>query len=238
MSRFTVILLTMMAYMVTLSSHAQSSESERIKQLEAENQALRHELAELRLELSTLKKQLAAQDKPEDNQNTADNTDTPAQAEEGAGEVKVKTYRSADDICRAIPQGLGPGRNGWDVFKRKAVGDWLNESIPGSRYEARRIVKSTAVSFDNTTNQWMLTIHFEIEDMQYMSWQMKDKISSVRLFGEEKEVVRLEKRMQVGSRLMVTGQIDRFSFDPAGNKTDDDWRPSYCSITLIDVKVN
>lgn len=245
-----LILLTLLFLGLAPSfAHAQTTDAqERIAQLEEENQQLRQQLAELRFELNELKREMrnaenhageneqpdveAMPDEPGQDQGQ----DNPAQ--EGEDAEQVRTFTSADQIYRSIPDQLSPARDGWDIVKRQEVADWLRENIPGNRFEARLEVNSVTYRYHSTQKDWAITIQFKYQTMRFMNWDMEQRVTQAVLRGDGDYVDHVKRRVREGSRVNVSGVIRDTSWGLVfGVPADENWHPEHCAISLDEVEV-
>lgn len=237
-----LVLLLVLAAPPASAQTVPADEAQRIAELEQENARLRQELADLRLELTQLKRAIEAQahergedaeDSPEEGENDTD----PGGMEDESDAREPRTYTSADEIYRAIPDQFNPGRDGWDIVQRVAVANWLTENIPGSRFDARLEVHRVEMRYDTTRKDWGVTVHFANREMRYMSWEMEQRVSSVTLRGDSDFADRA-RRLEVGSRVQVTGTIRATSWGVGHTqKPDENWAPEYCEVRLEDADV-
>jgi len=229
---------------------AQPNTDQRVAELEEENQRLRQELADLRLQVATLKQQLqrleAAHDQPAEAEGVKQDNGTeqapglPAAEGEGDADAnaQVRVYESVDEIYRAIPRELSPGRDGWDVVKIQAVEAWLKEAIPGSRYSARKQVSSLRIAYDSIEKNWTVTLGFEAVQSRFMQWGMEERIATVVLRGDQAFADRTRQRLSVGDRVHLTGTIYRAAWDQSRvHPADENWHPTYVSIYLAEAEV-
>ena len=201
--RFVAIALLMMSVTFVCSA-TQENPQERIVELEEENQRLRGELAELRLAMAQLRREMDTDEDLEPGEDTSDQQTDDAAVE--AGGEDVRTFGSADEIYRSIPENLRPGRDGWSRVETQDVSNWLSENVPGSSYESRLEVHQVQISYDTIAKDWRVSIHFKYRDMRFMSWGMEERVGMVVLRGDGDFAERAE-GLREGARVAVTGEI-------------------------------
>lgn len=221
--------------MITLPATAETPEQERIKQLEQENDELRQELAQLRLTLSQIKRELKQQSANTEKVDAGEAVERDKATDKDAKEKDTpRTFRSADEIYRAIPQDIQPARDGWSIVAKEKVAGWLSANIPGQRFSANKKIASVRVVRNHSEdNQWHVYLIFEYETMRYMNWKMSERLSTVRLSGDGAFVERVPKLFSKGKSVNVQGEIKRISWNAAIiQKAGEAWHPTYCEIAL------
>lgn len=234
--RFAAFLIVSALVLPALGQNAPTPE-ERIEQLEEENQRLRQELADLRMELAQLRRRMA-EDAPDDSPEDAPEE---APADDGDGpdaEVEAqRTYNSADQIFRAIPEDLNPSRDGWDVVKRVAVEQWIEGNIPGSRFEARLEVSRVAIRYVEQRDEWVVTVHFAHREMRFMNWDIEERINPVSLTGDS-DFADNARRLEAGTRVNVSATLGVTGWGTViGQAADANWKPNRYTLNLQDATI-
>ena len=216
---------------VSLPVSAGTPDQDRIEQLEKENDALRQEIAQLRLDLSQLKRVLkqheAGQNDPAEEGTSP--SDEPAAEPNDKG--KPRTFRSADEIYRSIPQNMRPARDGWDIEERRTVSEWLKTNITGKRFEARKEISDVKLRYDTIKRIWEVSIYFKDEEMRYMSWDMKEQLNHIILRGDKTFSENTRKQYKVGGTVQVTGTISVIAWDSfIIQRAENDWHPTKCTL--------
>ncbi|XAM01111.1 hypothetical protein OT109_06940 [Phycisphaeraceae bacterium D3-23] len=249
--RLAAALLALCIALPALAQDAPTSpDAQRIAALEEENQRLRQELAELRMELANLRRAMRdteanGEGEDEDEAMEGDTADGATDADAEAGGVgeadadadEPRTFDSADEIFRTIPESLRPGRNGWGIVQRVEVMAWLTDNIPGNHFSARLEVRDVDIRYSTTAETWQVTVAFENQDMRFMSWGMEQKVGSVTLTGDG-DFAERARRLQPGARVQVTGEIAAIGWDVAVvQEHDEDWKPTHSTIRLQEAGV-
>lgn len=232
-----LVLLILLALPAAAHPH---NESETVQALQEEIDKLRSEVATLRLENSNLRKQLAAEEDVEQpaEEPAAEAEEDPQGQEEQEEQAEIRTYTSADEMLRLMPQKLKPKREGWTRTEVPKVKEWLADTFPGNQYSARKKVRSISVSRTPFKETWDVKLTFEPVQMRYMSWEMQERLVIVKLTGDDVFVEQAERKYKAGRRVQVSGEIDTIAWDfGSTNKYGERWHPTYIAIDLKDVEV-
>ena len=236
-----LVFASLMLAFVAAPAIAETPDQARIKELERENDELRVELAQLRLALSQMKREL---DKHKADNNDAEESDD-GEAEPGSDSPvagkdaesddmsKTRTFRSADDIFRTIPDYLRPAKDGWDKAQTRTTGEWLKDNITGKRFTARKEIADVVIKYDSLKRLWNVVISFQDEKMSYMSWKMQEKVYPITLVGDKAFADASRKKYKPGRTIHVSGTITMIRWATIiHHKHGQNWKPEYCQIAL------
>ena len=191
--------------------------------LQKEIDALRAELAALRLKNSQLQKELQAK-----NENESPNQEEPQ-------EEKNISYRSADEMLKRLPEKLNPSRQGWTLSEMEEVKQWMSDELTGRAFEATRTIRSANVI--KTGESWSVLLYLKPTPMRYKSWGMEEKITTIRLSGDAKFAEEAGDRYKPGKKVQVTGIVAKAYWSGVGKKSGNKSRPGEMTITLEHTEV-
>jgi len=187
--------------------------------------------------ITTLERVIAAHEAIEPAEGDSADEGTGAVNDEEDPEEETRTFTSADQILRAIPEDLRPGRDGWDVVTRVEAEMWFVENIPGSTFEARMEVHQVAIRYNQTAEDWTVTVSFKYRERRYMNWDIEERLSSVSMRGDNDFATRA-RRLEEGARVAVTGTILYAGWGTViGQTPDQSWKPTRYTINLEEATI-
>lgn len=221
--RNAIVMIVLLFVGPSVLAHADDKELLELKKEVAE---LRLEIAELRLQVKQLK------DAIEQGGHAADD-EQQAEEEEQKEEQRTRTYEGGDAIMRAVPEEHEPKREGWKGERLDLAAAWYEKNIPGNRYRALHRVKFINVRTDLLTKERYLEVKLESTRMRYMSWDMQEQVSALRIDLKDKDPEQLAKQYAVGRLVRVEGEIDRIRWSPqAPTSPLKAWRPTTMFVYL------
>lgn len=200
---------------------ADEAKDARIAELEREVRMLQARIAMPEAELA---EQRSKAEPPESSQQVEVKEET-GEAVTAAEDREAKTYRSIEDILRAVPEPWQPNLvKGWDADQMQAARLWIEENVVGQTFRSRQTVSRVSATVSHSgsearesTTEYRITTSLPTRQLTYRNRPIQVIFRLPLQVGDKSRFEQLQ-RLEQRPAVQVAGPITGFRLGQFNNR--------------------